>query len=587
MNLNYSNDLEVELVNGVTASDTSLAIKPVFNLPFPPFRLTFTDNLEIVEVTSVDLATWALTVIRGLEGTVATSHPAGTKLQNRLTRGSLEDIEGSFNNPSFDVFNVRTIAKIAQLVPKNQPLFCTDMVSWGKEVFACIAHMFVIQSSDEGITWRLASLEKFRPAIAANLEPHFLVVDEYGLEGEPGGIYCLGGLDTGGGKKQTIWYRAPNQDEWVQRQSATAWQTPSGFAVGRIGMAVTYRLGNPFVVRYSTDFGVNWNSYSFTNSIFATHTHDVWASPWAHKNNFNDGIGPAVYVTGGDQYDGRGGVMKSGDFLSWTRVIPEFPGFRIVPVYGNQRFRMFGAESTAGTVFLLTRDDTSDVEVRLGKFDFGYLNFRSLKVSNDGLIVAGSYQYLGGSLKRQAYGGTLVFSSDEGLTFKKLHLPTPKVSGIAITPNYVFAGGGWTSGSWVHNPYIYRIPRTFIERLPRENKVCLPSWLMPRDATTAECRIAAGSNTLTVNATAYKSITAQLDVEEAGTLEIQGRLYADAEDQAWGAGSWHTLKTEVFSGSARRHVNLKEFEHYMLFRVKNVGGSPIAIREALFFGTLS
>lgn len=479
-----------------------------------------------------------------------------------------------------DIFDCRTLSVVAATFPLNEG-YITDMVSVGKEVFAVYHHDILLHSKDEGETWRVA-LPAYKDA---QVSISFLAVDEIGLEGKPNGIYLLGNrklpdLST----KIITWYKAPGQDGWVQRESEYFASNGdnagiSGFSCGKLGLAFVTRFGFPMdnkrYVHYSTDGGLTWAYYDLTATLAEEHCHDIWMSPYED----------ATYVTTGDSYVGASGVVKTDDFANWTQVYAEVPGFRCVPVWGGKRSRMFGVEHSAGAVMLYTPDDAR-YEVRFGRTGHEFANFRSLKQSLDGLTVMGTYQYnnLGNVVK--SFAGSLQFSDDEGITFKRLRVPTDRISGIAITPNYVFCGGGWTDHDAVFFPYIVRVSREYIQALPLEKKVIKPVRLCPVEATTAQCQMAVDGYTFLVNMTPYDDIRAYIRVLEAGELTIEGRLYDDQDVLSIGGGQWDTLAVRTYTGATTEWVDLTDYNYYAMFRVKNTGDAVIGVREVSFCGTL-
>lgn len=93
--LNAKNNAETILSASINSSVTSLTVADASVLPVVPFVITI-DN-EIMTVTNV--VGNVLTVTRGAESTVPTSHLAGVPVENRWTAGMYDDLvdRGSSN----------------------------------------------------------------------------------------------------------------------------------------------------------------------------------------------------------------------------------------------------------------------------------------------------------------------------------------------------------------------------------------------------------------------------------------------------------------------------------------------------------
>ena len=86
--LNASNNAESVLTESVNDSNTSITVEDASVFPVAPFRISVND--EIMEVTEVSGNT--MTVVRGLEDTNESSHASGSKVENRLTAGTYEEL---------------------------------------------------------------------------------------------------------------------------------------------------------------------------------------------------------------------------------------------------------------------------------------------------------------------------------------------------------------------------------------------------------------------------------------------------------------------------------------------------------------
>src|SRR5690625_4369701 len=84
MFVNASNNAVAKLSSNINSSQTSLTVDDASIFPDAPFLITV--NEEIMQVTSVSGNT--LTVQRGREGTSASSHNAGSTVENNFTAGT-------------------------------------------------------------------------------------------------------------------------------------------------------------------------------------------------------------------------------------------------------------------------------------------------------------------------------------------------------------------------------------------------------------------------------------------------------------------------------------------------------------------
>ena len=98
------NNWATTLTNDVTDTDTTITLDSVAGLPTTGGVLTFTDNNEIVHYTSISGND--LTVERGYDGTTATSHSAGQKVEMRwiaahhnVLKDEIISHEGNTSNP--------------------------------------------------------------------------------------------------------------------------------------------------------------------------------------------------------------------------------------------------------------------------------------------------------------------------------------------------------------------------------------------------------------------------------------------------------------------------------------------------------
>src|SRR5690625_4553326 len=86
MFVNASNNAVAKLSSNINSSQTSLTVDDASIFPDAPFLITV--NEEIMRVTS--LSGNSLTVQRGREGTSASSHNAGSNVENNFTAGTYQ-----------------------------------------------------------------------------------------------------------------------------------------------------------------------------------------------------------------------------------------------------------------------------------------------------------------------------------------------------------------------------------------------------------------------------------------------------------------------------------------------------------------
>src|SRR5690625_1303855 len=88
MFVNASNNAVAKLSSNINSSQTSLTVDDASIFPDAPFLITV--NEEIMRVTS--LSGNSLTVQRGREGTSASSHNAGSNVENNFTAGTYQAV---------------------------------------------------------------------------------------------------------------------------------------------------------------------------------------------------------------------------------------------------------------------------------------------------------------------------------------------------------------------------------------------------------------------------------------------------------------------------------------------------------------
>jgi hypothetical protein len=89
--LKSSNNASSTLSAAILSTDTSLVVVDSSSFPIAPFRITI--NAEVIEVGAIDKTTHTLSsLLRGQEGTTATSHASGDAVQNRFTAGTHDEL---------------------------------------------------------------------------------------------------------------------------------------------------------------------------------------------------------------------------------------------------------------------------------------------------------------------------------------------------------------------------------------------------------------------------------------------------------------------------------------------------------------
>jgi hypothetical protein len=78
----------------LTGGNTARLVLPVFDAATPPNEVDW----EIVDVTAVNTSTGALTVTRGMEGTIAKPFAAGARIDLRLTAAALDSVGTAQSN---------------------------------------------------------------------------------------------------------------------------------------------------------------------------------------------------------------------------------------------------------------------------------------------------------------------------------------------------------------------------------------------------------------------------------------------------------------------------------------------------------
>lgn len=94
--LNVANNAQTTLNGAITSSATSFIVVDASLFPAAPFRVTV--DAEIMEVGAVDTGTKTFSsVLRGQEGTTATTHNSGSYVENRWTKGTYDELVAAIN----------------------------------------------------------------------------------------------------------------------------------------------------------------------------------------------------------------------------------------------------------------------------------------------------------------------------------------------------------------------------------------------------------------------------------------------------------------------------------------------------------
>jgi hypothetical protein len=99
--LKAANNAESTLNISITSTDATFTVVDASMFPAAPFRVTV--DTEIMEVGAIDKPTNTFSsVTRGLEGTLATSHASGARVENRLTAGYLSELaDANHTHPDY------------------------------------------------------------------------------------------------------------------------------------------------------------------------------------------------------------------------------------------------------------------------------------------------------------------------------------------------------------------------------------------------------------------------------------------------------------------------------------------------------
>lgn len=92
---NAANNASSQLAQAIGAEDTSLTVLDGSSFPDAPFLVSIEG--EIIEVGAKDGNTFSA-LVRGTEGTTPASHASGSRVENRFTAGTYQQIVDKINN---------------------------------------------------------------------------------------------------------------------------------------------------------------------------------------------------------------------------------------------------------------------------------------------------------------------------------------------------------------------------------------------------------------------------------------------------------------------------------------------------------
>ncbi|MGE5404619.1 MAG: hypothetical protein ACM3PP_06735 [Candidatus Saccharibacteria bacterium] len=440
-------------------------------------------------------------------------------------------------------------------------------------LYAIIGKEMLYSSKDNGETWTAETSINTDGTGRTERDLHYVAVTDVGT------VLVFGVRVVNSVSKMSVWRKPKGSSTYtridIYDRTANSERVAS-VSCGKMGLFFTAYITS--LVWRSQDDGLTWTSYTFTSAQFLSHVHCVWASPWD----------TAVYVSGGDDAWGKGGVFKSTDFSNWTLIFTEVPGERIVPITGNQRKRFFGIEHPSGGA-LSTYDD-AEYQMIFGRKNLGWMNFDCLLATPDGLLIAGMYAYANytGQL---GHGGEIYVSQDDGASFQCIRTGYSLISSIVNTDRYIFVAFGYGGGGYITHSGCQKILRIDKRCLfgTMENKVTKIVLQSTSEITTRT--LTNNSVTKTVDMTPYTKVACLIipDSTGGGTLTIQGITHERVAGEARDVDRWVTLSTVTLdTAGAPSIVELSAgAELFPIYRVKNLSGSNVIVKQIAFLGSLA
>src|SRR5690625_1350955 len=132
MFVNASNNAVAKLSSNINSSQTSLTVDDASIFPDAPFLVTVNNNrhnMEIMRVTNVSRNT--ITVQRGREGTSASSHNAGSNVENNFTAGMYQTLVDEVDK--LVIKEMQNNRNNRYIKYKNGTLACWTRLELGKE----------------------------------------------------------------------------------------------------------------------------------------------------------------------------------------------------------------------------------------------------------------------------------------------------------------------------------------------------------------------------------------------------------------------------------------------------------------------
>jgi hypothetical protein len=347
---------------------------------------------------------------------------------------------------------------------------------------------------------------------------------------------------------------------------------------------------------YSLDDGLNWlfcdmasyadhhvHSIAFDKSVYTGHASKIWVAIG------DDFTGAKAGVYSADTLDG------SNNITNWTQIFAERPGYRLVSIVATAKKIYCGNESASGGLLAISNDATSiangDWEYLLGRNRLDYHQFRSLVVTDDGIICSVSDCYPADNKPHKGQGGYAYISTDEGASFKEISLDFYNSACVGYDGSNFYFAGQWTDGTVgttysVNSFIIYKLPKP-TPYADLTSPFIVKSPIVDMGGSN-HAYIEAGKATPWVDMSPYKEIVVSMESLGACKLRLQASPfktspYANSQGTDW--VGWHDIKTFEFKSAGRiRYVIPSEEAHNRYFRVFNPSNEDITAKYILFTG---
>lgn len=343
------------------------------------------------------------------------------------------------------------------------------------------------------------------------------------------------------------------------------------------------------ILNYSLDDGLTWLSQDFT--AYSHHLHGVYLP----KYEFG-GHKAKMWLAIGDDFTGQiAGIMHldtlNGDntMAGHTWAFRERPGYRLVGITGTRKRMYFGGESSAGGILSISNDDYSIAnnlwEYKLGRNRMDFHQFRSLLVTDDGLLFSVTDSYAAANTPHKNQGGYAYLSQDDGATFVEFPINGGRFTrGAAYNGDYFYFGSNEVDSEKTNSPMImYQLAKPTTVLPP--NKYIVKSIYVSNDAGTV--KLPGNGVSIMVDLAAYTQIKVSIETATAGRIKIQAAPFY--VDPAWtpqgDIKGWQDITSVSFSGAERKDIILpKESCYNRLFRVVNATGTEIQFKHLMFIG---